>query len=323
MTPETTLSGDEIEALMGRDRRTSGRGGSEAREPRSFAFGTGSAPASAALPALDRLNERLAKRLRDLFEPILRAKPLIHAEPAMLRPLRDWQAEQPAFLALSLYNFKPLKGMLAVSIPADFVSRLVDSYYGGSGASPLTAGKEFTRTEERLVARVSDGLTAMLADTWKEVTALELQLKARETNVAAVRIAGPDDAVVVCRFAVTPSGGKATQFDILFPAAALRSVEGALATRTEEGCARGNEWRAQLGSALADVRIEARTVLARPELTLAELVQLKVGDVIPVSIPASVPLLVEGRTVAVGSIGEQDGKAALRIERIQRGSRSQ
>jgi hypothetical protein len=30
-----------------------------------------------------------------------------------------------------------------------------------------------------------------------------------------------------------------------------------------------------------------------------------------------VPLLVEGRTVAVGSIGEQDGKAALRIERIQ------
>ena len=38
---------------------------------------------------------------------------------------------------------------------------------------------------------------------------------------------------------------------------------------------------------------------------------------IPVSIPACVPLLVEGRTVATGSIGEQDGKAALKIERIE------
>jgi flagellar motor switch protein FliM len=163
----------------------------------------------------------------------------------------------------------------------------------------------------------------MLAETWKEVAPLEPLLKGRETNVAAARIAGPDEGVVVCRFTLASPGAKPARFDILFPAAALRSVEGALATRTEEGCARGTEWRAQLGAALADVRIEARTVLARPELTVSELVQLKVGDVIPVTIPASVPLLVEGRTVAVGSIGEQDGKAALRIERIKNRSSGQ
>jgi flagellar motor switch protein FliM len=317
MTQETILSGEEIEALMGRGERAPGRDGPDGRQPRSFAFGTGSAPASAALPALNRLNDRLAKRMRELFEPILRAKPRIDAEPAVLRPLRDWQAEQPTFLALSLYGFKPLKGMLAVSVPAEFVSRLVDAYYGGSGAAPAAASKEFTRTEERLIGRVSDGLTAMLVETWKEIAPLELQLKARETSVGAARIAGPDDAVVVCRFTIVPQGGKPAYFDILFPAAALRSVEGALAARSEEGCARGSEWRAQLGAALADIRIEARTVLARPELSVSELLQLKVGDVIPVTIPASVPLLVEGRTVALGSIGDQDGKAALRIERIQ------
>lgn len=317
MTQETILSGEEIEALMGRGERAPGRDGPDGRQPRSFAFGTGSAPASAALPALNRLNDRLAKRMRELFEPILRAKPRIDAEPAVLRPLRDWQAEQPTFLALSLYGFKPLKGLLAVSVPAELVSRLVDAYYGGSGAAPAAASKEFTRTEERLVGRLADGLTAMLVETWKEIAPLELQLKARETSVGAARIAGPDDAVVVCRFTMTPQGGQPARFDILFPAAALRSVEGALAARSDEGCARGSEWRAQLGAALADIRIEARTVLARPELSVSELIQLKVGDVIPVSIPASVPLLVEGRTVAVGSIGEQDGKAALRVERIQ------
>jgi flagellar motor switch protein FliM len=323
MTQETILSGEEIEALMGRGNRVPGQGGPEPRQPRSFAFGSGTAPASAALPALDRLNDRLAKRMRELFEPILRGKPVIEADPAAMRPLRDWQAEQPSFLALSLYGFKPLKGVLAVSMPAEFVSRLVDCYYGGAGTALAPTAKEFTRTEERLAGRLSDGLVAMLAETWKEVAPLEPLLKGRETNVAAARIAGPDEGVVVCRFTLASPGAKPARFDILFPAAALRSVEGALATRTEEGCARGTEWRAQLGAALADVRIEARTVLARPELTVSELVQLKVGDVIPVTIPASVPLLVEGRTVAVGSIGEQDGKAALRIERIKNRSSGQ
>ncbi len=324
MTDQTILSGDEIEALMGRGSRVSGRDGPEPKQPRSFAFGTGTAPASAALPALNRLNERLAKRMRELFEPILRTKPVIEADPALMRPLRDWQAEQPSFLALSLYGFKPLKGVLAVSMPAEFVTQLVDFYYGGGGtAAAATSSKEFTRTEERLAGRLSDGLVAMLAETWKEVAPVEPLLKGRETNVGAARIAGPDEGVVVCRFTVAAPGAKPARFDILFPAAALRSVEGALAARTEEGCARGSEWRAQLSSALAEVRIQARTVLARPELTLSELVQLKVGDVIPVTIPASVPLLVEGRTVAVGSIGEQDGKAALRVERIQHGSKGQ
>ncbi|HEY0116766.1 MAG TPA: FliM/FliN family flagellar motor switch protein, partial [Allosphingosinicella sp.] len=209
-----------------------------------------------------------------------------------------------------------LKGVLCVMVPSDFVSRLVDAFYGGSGAAFPSRAKEFTRTEESLHARLGDALVAALVETWREIAPVEPQLKGRETNVAMARIGSPDEPVVVCRFIISPPGGAPAPIDFLFPAAALRSVESALAAKSDTGCARGTEWRDQLGAALGDVRVEARTVLARPELSLAEIVQLKVGDVIPVSIPASVPLLVEGRTVAVGSIGEQEGKAALKIERI-------
>ncbi len=314
MTDQTTLTGEEIEALMGRGDPASGRGG---QQPRSFSFGTTAVQPSAALPALDRINDRLARRLRELFEPILRAKPRIDAEPALMRPLVDWQAEQEAFLGLGLYTLKPLKGLVAVAVPSDFVSRLVDAFYGGAGTAPAAQAKEFTRTEESLLARIAEGMVRLLAETWKEIAPIDPQLKTRETTPVLARIASPDEAVVVCRFTITPLEGKPASVDVLIPAATLRSVEGTLTARCEESGAKGAEWRAQLGNALGDVRIEARTVLARPELSLNELMQLKVGDVIPVSIPASVPLLVEGRTVAVGSIGEQDGKAALRIERIE------
>jgi flagellar motor switch protein FliM len=47
---------------------------------------------------------------------------------------------------------------------------------------------------------------------------------------------------------------------------------------------------------------------------------LKPGDVIPVTLSATVPLLVGQRHVAEGSIGEQDGRAALMIQQIGKGA---
>ena len=58
-------------------------------------------------------------------------------------------------------------------------------------------------------------------------------------------------------------------------------------------------------------------MLARPELSLSELMQLREGDVIPVSLNKLVPLIVAGRRVALGSVGERDGKAALKIEKME------
>lgn len=320
MTDQPTLSGEEIAALMNREEpRAQGGGGGGGGQPRAFSFGSGNVHPAAALPALDRMNERLARRLRNLIEPFLRAKPRVEAEPVLLRPLGVWQAEQEALTGLSLYSFRPLKGVLAVNVPAPFVSRLVDAYYGGSGAEAAGGASEFTATEERLLGRLADALVGAFAETWREIAPIEPHLRGREFNVALAGLGGADEVMTLCRFQVAPPHGPPSAVEFLFPAAALRSVEGALAVKSsDEAGARGEEWRARLGAALGDVRIDARTMLARPELSVAELMHLKVGDVIPVSIPASVPLLVEGRTVAVGSIGEQDGKAALKVERITR-----
>ena len=67
---------------------------------------------------------------------------------------------------------------------------------------------------------------------------------------------------------------------------------------------------------MRDIRLPARTVLARPNLSLADLMELKVGDVIPVTIGRALPLIVGNRIVAHGTIGEQDGRAAFQIEKL-------
>ena len=317
MSKRSDLSGEEISALMG-EVRESGTRGRKTGVTRPFSFGSEAARPMAALPALDRMNERMARPLRALIEPLARARPRVTAEPMRTSSFADWQAEQGEFTSLSIYGFRPLKGAILLSIEPDFVRRLVDAFYGGSGGPVGPRPHEFTGTEESLLARLADGIAAVLADAWAEIAPVKPQLRARETNAGFAGLAKPDETVAVARFNLAPWDGPTAAIEIVYPVATLRGVEDELAAQCgDEAGTRGSEWRERLAAAVGGVCVEARTVLARPELTLSELMRLRPGDVIPVSLPSHVPLLVEGRRIAIGTVGEQDGRAALMIERIE------
>ena len=86
MSQDQTLSGEEISALMSEARASgSAEGGAPAMPTRAFSLGGDAGRTMAAIPALDRLNERMVKRLRDVIEPF--AQPLDHAlvEPVQRR----------------------------------------------------------------------------------------------------------------------------------------------------------------------------------------------------------------------------------------------
>lgn len=318
MTDQSTLSGEEIAALMSELRDNGPRAGGSG-ETRPFAFGADAARPMLALPAIDRINERMAKRLRTLIEGLARLKPSVACEPTNVLPFDEWKAQQPEFISLGVYSFRPLKGPILVSMQPGLVSRLVDLFYGGSGQGTPPRAREFTPTEDRLLDRLSQSFMAALAEVWSEVVAVRPHLRSRETNVDFATVARGDEAVAVCRFVVAVGEGPST-IEIVYPVSGLRSVESELAARVhDDSIARAGDWRERLATAVGEVRVQARTVLARPELSLAELMQLRAGDVIPVSLPAKVPLLVEGKPIALGTIGEQDGRAALKIERIDKG----
>lgn len=318
MSNKPTLTGEEISALMadGQDAGPRGTNGSV----RPFPFGGDAGRTTPALPAIDRLNERMARKLRGVIEQLARAKPTIGTEPTVMRNFGDWQAEQPEFMSFSIYSFKPMAGPILLRIEPDFVSRLVDAFYGGNGDIAPKRVKEFTATEESMLARLAEALVGTLAEAWAEIAPMQPMLRARESNMGFVTFAKADEPVAVSQFAIQPWGGQPAIVEFVYPLAGLRSVEAVLiAKMPDEVGAKSVEWKSRLGAALGEVRVDARTVLARPELPLSELMRLQVGDVIPVSLPHLVPLIVEGRRVAIGAVGEHDGRAALRIERVEQG----
>jgi len=286
-------------------------------EVQPFAFGQDGPRPAERLSGLERMGEKIARAMRPVIEPIARARVSVTCEPLELRTFQEWQDEQPDFSALTLYRLRPLKGGMLVQIDANFIASLVEIFYGGApGANVKRKPGDFTASEELLLNRLLEKISTILASHWNDVTPVELAFGTRETNVAHLPFLRGDEMVVVQKFTIA-AGIAPTVIPVLYPLSMLRPIEEKLEARVQdEDLAANQDWRWRLGQALSQVSLPVRSVLARPEISVAELLSLKVGDVIPINLQPRTPLLAGARRIADGVIGEQDGRAALMIEKV-------
>lgn len=286
-----------------------------------YALGRQASEPVAAIGGMEKLGDRLAKRLRALIEPYSGGRPVVAARPLDTTMFMMWDASVPAFTSLSIYRLHPIRGPVALRIEAGLVSLLVDRFYGGGGGRPMAERREFTPTETRLIARLADQVVAALVACWAEIAPLEAVLVGRETSVAQAELMAGEAEVIVQAFEVDLGERGPRLIEIVYPRDGFSGLE--IASVGKDG-AQGADgprpldpvWQARLAHRLDDVRLPARTVLARPNLKIAELVALKPGDVIPIHIGRHLPLLIGDRVFAHGSIGEQDGCAAFMIEKL-------
>lgn len=321
MTDDKSLLGDDaLGALMAELTEVESGGQNAATgEVLPFTFGQDTFASADRLSGLERMAERMARHLRGVLEPFARGKVQVTADRHHTERFDSWRAGLPSFTSLSLYRLRPLKGGVLVVVEPDFVTAMVDAFYGGSGMA-TKRGREFTATEERLLGRLTDGAIEGVITVWQDVTALNPTFVSRETNAAYASLVRADEPVVVQRFVITPGAGRSSAVSIIYPLAALRPYESQLAAKVhaDHGPADG-EWRARMAQALTQVQLPVRSVLARPELTVAQLMALKPGDVIPITLAPKVPLIVANRRLAYGTIGEQEGRAALMIDQVEQG----
>lgn len=285
-----------------------------------YAFGAKGHVPSAAIGGLEKLADRLAKRLRAIVEPYSGGRPGVSARPIDNTMFMMWDACVPSFVSLSLYRLHPIKGLVTLRIDANLISQLVDRFYGGSSTRTAADRREFTPTENRLALRLSENVMAALVDCWADTVPVEPVFVGRETNVTQAEIMAGEDEVIVQTFEIDLGDRQPRLIEIVYPKSGFVGLE---LGNSNKGSSAAEQirpadpvWQTQLGHRLDEVRLPARTVLARPNLKISELVSLKAGDVIPIHIARHLPLLIGERIFAHGSIGEQDGCAAFMIEKL-------
>jgi flagellar motor switch protein FliM len=224
----------------------------------------------------------------------------------------DWRNSLAPMCVIAVCRMPPLKGQILMSVPAGLVSRLTDIFFGGDGehASERIA---FTPTEQRIFLRLADLLADAHSRAWPGPATPEVA--AIETVRNNLRMAREGDPTIIQSLTLQRGKINLGRIDFVHAAPQLRGMFGAEDVGDDEPAS--PEWRRQVEAAMVHVHLPVRSVIARPEITLETLFRLAPGDVIPIILPATVPIIAAGKVLARGSIGEANGHAAIQIEHLE------
>ena len=270
------------------------------------------------LHTLQHLSSRLARGLRGVFEPLVRQEVRVWAEPLVVQRFADYRAERGDLLTawLPMVMVPPVSAALCV-IDGRFALELLDLFFGGTGAAPLLPPPEFSPAAEALINRIGDAIAVPLKAAWEPLAKIDFVPGRVESNAAMLSV-DSEDAMIVTRFGLAAGEAKPVFLDLLYPVAALKPHGATLTGKVLDKAEADPAWRHALTRAAMDVRFPIRSVLAEPSVPLSVLLDLKPGDVIPISFAADVPVMVGNDRLGAGTVGTSNGFAAVRLTSIAR-----
>ena len=292
------------------------------RQAEHAALGTANLNPFGDLHTVQHLSARLARGVRGVFEPLLRKEVRAWAEPLVVQRLADYRAERPdgltAWLPLTMSTAGALpSGQALAVLDGRFVLELLDLFFGGTGHVAHDLPAEFTPAAEAMVGRLGTMLAEPMRQAWEPLAKIAFTAGRVEVNPSLIADLDTEDAVVVTRFGIAAGTAKPVFLDLLYPVAALKphgpSLTGKVHGKTAEP---DPAWRTGLTRAVMDVRFGVRSVLAEPMVPLSLLMDLKMGDVIPINVGGDVPVMVGGDRLGAGTVGTSNGKAAIKLTSI-------
>ena len=272
------------------------------------------------MPTLEMINERFARLHRINLYNLLRRSPEVGVGPVQIRKFSEFVHTLHVPTSLNLVRINPLRGTALVVLDPKLVFAVVDNFFGGTGRHAKIEGREFTATEQRIIHLVLRGVFADMREAWSHVASIEIEYLQSEINPHFANIVSPSEIVVTTSFHIELDG-TGGNLHLALPYAMIEPLREVLdAGMASDRMEKDERWMQSLREEMEDAELEISTLLGRSSLTLAELVNLKPGDVVPCDFNGKVTLIAEDVPVFRGSFGVSHGHQAVKIEeRIRRG----
>lgn len=266
------------------------------------------------MPTLEMINERLARHLRVSLFNLLRRSSDITVGAIQMTKFSEYVHSLFVPTSLNLIHIKPLRGIALILFDPKLVFILVDNFFGGEGRfHTKIEGRDFTPTETRVVRLVLDLIFKDLKDAWDPVLKINFAYLGSEVNPQFANIVSPSEVVVISTFHVDLEGGGG-DFHITIPYSMLEPIRELLDVGTQpDREERDERWMQALRDEIKNAKIEISSTLTEVTLTVSELLELRVGDVIPIDLPKTVNLQAEGIPICKAVLGASNGSRALKI----------
>src|SRR4051812_1331459 len=271
------------------------------------------------MPTLEMINERFARIFRISLYNMLRRTPEISVQPIQVKKFSEYVHTLHVPTSLNLVKMNPLRGTALVVLEPKLVFATVDNFFGGTGRHAKIEGREFTATEQRVIHMMLRNVFADLHEAWSHVAPLEVEFVQSEINPHFANIVSPSEIVVVTSFHIELDGGGGN-LHVTMPYAMIEPLREILdAGVASDRMEKDERWAICLREEMEEAEVQLTTRLGRCNLSLATLLNLKAGDIVPCDFAGKVTLLAEDVPIFRGSFGLSHGVQAVKLEeRVRR-----
>ena len=322
------LSQDEIDALLhgvdGGDVETETDVPMEPGEARNYDFASQDRIVRGRLPTLEMINERFARYFRTSMFNMLRRSADISVSGVQMLKFSEFVHSLFVPTSLNITRVSPLRGKSLFVIDPKLVFSGVDNFFGGSGRfHTKIEGREFTPTELRVVQMLLEIAFRDLKMAWQPVLEVDFEYVGSEVNPQFANIVSPSEVVVVTTFNVDLEAGSG-DFYVCLPYSMLEPIREILDAGVQSDRGEKDErWEQAMREEIMGAQVELSCELAEVSMSLRELADLQVGEVIPFDMPEELEVCAEGLPLFHGTLGVQKKNYAIKVsEWLQRSQAS-
>ena len=272
------------------------------------------------MPTLELVNERFARHLRISLFNMLRHTAEVSINGVQMLKFGEYVHTLFVPTSLNMVRFRPLKGTALITMEARLVFILVENFFGGDGRyHSKIEGREFTPTERRIIQMLLKIVFEDYHNAWAPVMDAEFEYLDSEVNPAMANIVSPTEVIVVNSFHIELDGGGG-DFHIAMPYSMLEPIRELLDAGVQSDKEDTDQhWSQALEDEIMDVEVEIEARLVEKEIKLRDMMDFKAGDIIPIDLPDSLLVSVEGLPSFRATLGKISDNYALKItEKIKR-----
>ena len=269
----------------------------------------------ARLPALDLVNERFCKDFQKTLFNFMQRVVAIEPEEVQMLKFSDYINSLPVSTSVNRVRVNELNGSVLFTIESNLVYLVVDCFFGGPGvAAGSDEEREFTAAEKRMIEKLLNISFKDLESAWSSVSKLSFSYMQAENRSQLSGLADSSEVLVLSKFKVSMNEVSG-ELHIAMPHSLLEPLRPVLASGVKKGHADSDEnWRKNLRAKLEEVEIDINAVFAEAEISLKELLSLKPGDFIPVSMSDATFVFSNDVPLFQGKLGMSNQQAAVRVD---------
>ncbi|TLE02689.1 flagellar motor switch protein FliM [Helicobacter japonicus] len=270
------------------------------------------------LRAFKSIHDKMARSLSSQVSAVMRSIVEIQLHSVDQMTYGEFLMSLPSPTSFNIFSMKPLEGAAILEINPSIAFPMIDRLLGGKG-DPYESSREFSDIEVNLLDTLLRQIMQNLKEAWSSITEIFPSVDAKESSPNVVQIVAQNEIVIMVVMEII-IGHSSGMMSICYPVISLESVLSRLASRdlmlsdTSSKKSRNKE----LQALVAGANVVVNGYLGDTTLTLKEILDLRVGDIMRLDTVAddTIIVAVDGREKFLATIGLQRYRKTLQIKEV-------